>query len=81
MTDEVKLQRRLAAILVADVAGYSGLMQRSEETIHRRWLEYLARAGRSFATHDGRIIKTTGDFYLAAAYLPSISASPTRPLI
>jgi len=65
MTDEVKLQRRLAAILIADVAGYSGLMQRSEETIHRRWQRYLSRAGQTFAAHEGRIIKTTGDGFIA----------------
>jgi adenylate cyclase len=65
MTNEVKLQRRLAAILVADVAGYSGLMQRNEEAVHRRWQRYLGRAGELAATHEGRVVKTTGDGFIA----------------
>jgi len=65
MTDEVNLQRRLAAILIADVAGYSGLMQRNEEAVHRRWQAYLSRAGQIFAGQNGRIIKTTGDGFIA----------------
>ena len=65
MTEGVNLQRRLAAILIADVAGYSGLMQRSEEMVHRRWQGYLSRAGQIFTVHHGRIFKTTGDGFIA----------------
>jgi class 3 adenylate cyclase len=56
------MQRRLAAILAADVVGYSRLMGADEMgTItalksHRRELVDSAIAG-----HHGRIVKTTGD--------------------
>src|SRR5258708_3028674 len=56
------MQRRLAAILAADVVGYSRLMGTDEmETItslkaHRRELIDSA-----IAKHSGRIVKTTGD--------------------
>jgi adenylate cyclase len=61
MTDE-RIERRLAAILAADVAGYSRLMGQNEE----RTLSDLKSARRtlvdpSIAAHRGRIVKTTGD--------------------
>ena len=37
-----RVERKLAAILVADVAGYSGLMERDEEGTHER-LQQLFR--------------------------------------
>ena len=54
--------RRLAAILAADVAGYSRLMGSDEEGT----LERLTALRREFldpkiAEHHGRIVKTTGD--------------------
>src|SRR5437762_1629550 len=54
--------RRLAAILAADVAGYSRLMGADEEGT----LERLKSLGRELldpkiAEHHGRIVKTTGD--------------------
>jgi class 3 adenylate cyclase/pimeloyl-ACP methyl ester carboxylesterase len=60
------MERRLAAILVADMAGYSRLMEHDEEGVidrqklHRRELIDPEIAGRG-----GRIIKTTGDGMLA----------------
>jgi TolB-like protein len=57
-----RVQRRLAAILAADVAGYSRLIGVDEEgTIAR--LRALRREliGPSIDAHDGRIVKTTGD--------------------
>ena len=61
MTDE-RIERRLAAILAADVVGYSRLMGQNEE----RTLADLKSARRSLvdpaiAAHRGRIVKTTGD--------------------
>jgi len=59
-------QRRLAAILAADVAGYSRLMRKDEErtlaalTSHRADL-----IGPCIAGHRGRVVKTTGDGLLA----------------
>jgi len=53
------MERRLAAILAADVAGYSRLMGTDEVgtlKAHRR-----ERVDRAIARHNGRIVKTTGD--------------------
>jgi adenylate cyclase len=57
-----RVERRLAAILAADVAGYSRLMGADEEGILAR----LKAARNSLvdptvAVHRGRIVKTTGD--------------------
>ncbi len=59
---EARIERRLAAILCADVAGYSRLMGEDEEgtlaalKAHRREL-----IDPTLASHQGRIVKTTGD--------------------
>ena len=59
---EARVERRLAAILAADVAGYSRLMGVNEEgtlatlKAHRREL-----LDPKIAEHRGRIVKTTGD--------------------
>ena len=59
---ERKVERRLAAILAADVAGYSRLMGEDEEGTLAR-LKALRRtvADPKIAEHRGRIVKTTGD--------------------
>ena len=62
---EEQVQRRLAAILAADVVGYSRLMEANEE----RTLGALKRHRREFfdptvAKHDGRIFKAMGDGFL-----------------
>src|SRR5215813_8552348 len=62
MSAESRTTRRLAAILAADVAGYSRLMGSDEEgtlaalKAHRREL-----IDPLIAQHQGRIVKTTGD--------------------
>jgi adenylate cyclase len=59
---EARVERRLAAILAADVSGYSRLMGADEEGTlaalksHRREL-----IDPLIAQHQGRIVKTTGD--------------------
>ena len=54
--------RRLAAILAADVAGYSHLMGADEEGTHERLKVHLAELVHpKIAEHRGRIVKTTGD--------------------
>src|SRR4051812_23842848 len=58
--------RRLAAIVAGDIAGYSRLMQIDEEGTHNR----VKRIEReliepSIAEHHGRLVKTTGDGFLA----------------
>src|SRR5712664_735347 len=56
------VERRLAAILAADVAGYSRLMGADEEGTLER-LKVLRRelVDPKIAEHRGRIVKTTGD--------------------
>ena len=54
--------RRLAAILAADVAGYSRLMGADEEGTLARLMSYRrALLEPNIAAHNGRIVKTTGD--------------------
>ena len=59
---DVSQTRRLAAILAADVAGYSRLMGADEEGTLER-LKALRREllDPKIAEHHGRIVKTTGD--------------------
>ena len=58
--------RRLAAILAADVVGYSRLMGADEEGTHRRFKAHLAELiDPKTREHYGRIVKTTGDGVLA----------------
>ena len=66
-----RVERRLAAILAADVAGYSRLMGADEEGTHAA-LSALRRevTEPNIAEHRGRIVKTTGDGFLAE--FPSI---------
>src|SRR3984893_8467402 len=54
--------RRLTAILAADVAGYSRLMEADEEGTHERLRAHLVQLiNPKIAGHRGRIVKTTGD--------------------
>ena len=57
-----RVERRLAAILAADVAGYSRLMGEDEEGTHAA-LTSLRRevSDPKIAEHRGRIVKSTGD--------------------
>jgi adenylate cyclase len=56
------VERKLAAVLVADVAGYSRLMELDEEETHRR-LSVLQRelVRAQIGQYHGKIIKSTGD--------------------
>src|ERR1700681_4044574 len=60
------IPRRLAAIVAGDIAGYSRLMETDEEGTHNR----VKRIERdliepSIAEHHGRLVKTTGDGFIA----------------
>jgi formylglycine-generating enzyme required for sulfatase activity/class 3 adenylate cyclase len=60
------MPRRLAAIVAGDIAGYSRLMQIDEEGTHGR----VKRIERdliepSILEHHGKLVKTTGDGFLA----------------
>src|SRR5712675_2394145 len=58
--------RRLAAILAADVVGYSRLMGADEEGTHERFKAHLVElVDPKIREHHGRIVKTTGDGALA----------------
>jgi class 3 adenylate cyclase len=57
-----RVERRLAAILAVDVAGYSRLMGEDEEgTLAALRAVRRELADRRIAEHRGRIVKTTGD--------------------
>ena len=59
---EARVERRLAAIVAADVAGYSRLMGADEEgTLAQLKAHRQALIDPKIAEHGGRIIKTTGD--------------------
>jgi adenylate cyclase len=58
--------RRLTAILAADVAGYSRLMGADEEGTHERLKAHRRElVDPKVAEHRGRIVKNTGDGFLA----------------
>jgi TolB-like protein/class 3 adenylate cyclase len=61
-----RVERRLAAILAADVAGYSRLMGADEEGTHARLKAHLADlVYPKIEEHRGRVVKNTGDGFLA----------------
>jgi class 3 adenylate cyclase len=57
-----RVERRLAAILAADVAGYSRLMGADEEGTHERLKAHLRElVDPKIKEHRGRTVKNTGD--------------------
>jgi adenylate cyclase len=57
-----RLERRLAAILAADVVGYVRLMSADEEGTHRRLVTYRREIFEpKVREHRGRVVKNTGD--------------------
>jgi len=57
-----RIERRLAAILAADVAGYSRLMEADEEGTLAALRAIRRELGDpKISEHRGRIVKTTGD--------------------
>src|SRR5438128_4004594 len=59
---QARVERRLAAILAADVAGYSRLIEAAEEgTLGRLKALRTELIDPKIALHRGRIVKTTGD--------------------
>src|SRR5262245_41235335 len=62
----VRVERKLSAVLAADVAGYSRLMHSDEEATHSKLSALLVDAvAPAIAEHGGRIVKSTGDGFLA----------------
>lgn len=63
---EQQAQRRLSAVLAADVAGYTRLMQIDEEGTVNTWWSYRRDIiDPLIAEYSGRIVKLTGDGFLA----------------
>src|SRR5450631_1773036 len=61
-----RIERRLAAILAADVAGYSRLTSADEEGTHVQLQAHLRTlVDPKIAEHRGRVVKNTGDGLLA----------------
>jgi adenylate cyclase len=59
------MQRKLAAILSADVAGYSRLMGEDEEATVRTLAAYRTVTDALIRQHRGRVVNTAGDSVLA----------------
>ena len=74
------VQRRLAAILAADVAGYSRLMGEDEEgtlaTLTAHLKELIEPC---IAEHRGRVVKTTGDGLQESSWESACSKPSARP--
>ena len=61
-----RVERRLAAILAADVVGYSRLTGLDEEGTHVRLKEHLrVLVEPKISEHRGKVVKNTGDGLLA----------------
>src|ERR1700748_1648429 len=63
---QIRVERRLSAILAADVAGYSRLMHNDEEATHTKLTALLTDAvPPRVPERGGRVVKNTGDGFLA----------------
>src|SRR5438034_2578249 len=61
MKDQPSAQRRLTAVLCADVVGYSRLMQADEQATHAALTSRRRLFGERVAAHGGRIVNAPGD--------------------
>ena len=74
-----RVERRLAAILAADVAGYSRLIEADEDaTLGRLKAQRVEVIDPKIAAHRGRIVKTTGDGLLVefASVVDALRCAP-----
>ena len=74
MDETSSIQRRLAAILAADIAGYSRLMHEDESATVRDLKGHQSVILPLIGRHGGRIIDTAGDGIMAE--FPAISRCP-----
>jgi adenylate cyclase len=72
------LERKLTAILYADVAGYSRLTEQDEAGTHRLLSENLDRFTKCIERHGGRVEHYAGDAILAE--FPSVTLAVTCAL-
>ncbi len=63
--DRKDLKRRLSAILMADVVGYSRLMGQDELATLHTLTAYREVFRKQVGDHDGRVVNTPGDSVLA----------------
>jgi len=63
--DSDRLPRKLAAILYADVAGYSRLTGDDEDATHRALSGHLDMISATVAKHGGQVMHYAGDAVLA----------------
>jgi class 3 adenylate cyclase len=61
----VRIEHRLSAIVAGDTAGYSRLMHDDEEPTHAKMATLLMDAVDPAIADGGRIVKNTGDGFLA----------------
>lgn len=72
--DHAQIERKLAAIMLADIAGFSALMERDETRTYQRLRALRDEiVSPKVSEYGGRIVKTTGDGFLAI--FPSATAS------
>jgi len=67
------LPRKLAAILYADVAGYSRLTGQDEDKTHQQLNEGLNKLTETISAHGGSKVHEAGDAILAE--FPSVTAA------
>ena len=74
---EDRLPRKLAAILYADVAGYSRLTGENEDAMHRTLSEYFDLISIAIESHHGQVKHYAGDAVLAQfdAIVDALSAA------
>src|ERR1700733_9966632 len=58
------MERRLAAIVCADVAGYSRMMGADEAGTHAAFKAHRSAIHPIILNHGGRVVKNTGDGFL-----------------
>jgi adenylate cyclase len=61
---EENMQRRLAAIVCADVAGYARMMGADEQGTHAAFKAHRSAIYPIILNHGGRLVKNTGDGFL-----------------
>jgi class 3 adenylate cyclase/TolB-like protein len=61
-----ELQRQLAAVLAADVVGYTRLIEAAEEETHQHLMRLRSEViDPCISSHEGKVVKNTGDGFLA----------------
>ena len=68
------MERRLAAILAADVVGYSRLMEADEEATLATLNAYRKVIDRLLVDHRGRVFGSAGDSVIIAEFASPVEA-------